>query len=108
MKKLLEKYQWFKKKREKEENESNSELKNGQNPAKIGQSIKKGQIKPKNGLENEDKEVPKAVIFVPFTVDSKLAKEIRNVIQSLKQWTGIELKVVERAGERLEEILECC
>ena len=104
-KKLLEKYQWFKKKREKEENASTSDPKNGQNPSKIGQKTIKGQIKSDNGHETEDKDVPKAVIFVPFTVDSKLAKEIRNVIQSLKPWTGIELKVVERAGERLEEIL---
>ena len=34
-----------------------------------------------------------------------MAKEIRNVVLSLRPWTGIGLKVVERAGERLEEVL---
>ena len=49
--------------------------------------------------------MPKAVIFVPSTENSTLAKEIRSVITQLKPWTGISLKVVERAGEKLEEAL---
>ena len=49
--------------------------------------------------------LPKTVIFVPSTENSMLAKEIMSVLTQLKPWTGISLKVVERAGEKLEEIL---
>ena len=45
------------------------------------------------------------MLFVPSTEDSKLAKEIRAVIRELQSWTGISLKIVERAGEKLMEIL---
>ena len=48
---------------------------------------------------------PKAVIFVPNTYNSMLANEIRGVIQNLRPWTSINLKVVERAGRKLQDML---
>ena len=59
-------------------------------------------------LDEEVKKVehpPKAVIFVQCTENSELASEMRKIINYLKPWTAIGLKVVECAGEQLQEIL---
>ena len=48
---------------------------------------------------------PQAVLFVQFTENGELASRIREVIQKLKPWTGINLKVIERVGEKLEDII---
>ena len=47
----------------------------------------------------------KAVMFVPFTTGSKLAKEIREAEEKLGSMTGYRLKVVERSGDKLEDLL---
>ena len=45
------------------------------------------------------------MLFVQHTPDSGLAKMIRKVLNDLKPWTNIGVKVVERAGQRIEDIL---
>ena len=94
-KKLTEKYNWFRKKRNKEENEENKEGKN--TPKK-----ENAQIEKSSRIEND---VPKAVLFVQHTPESELAKDIRRVLNELRPWTNISIKVVERAGERVQDIL---
>ena len=54
-------------------------------------------------IEAED--MPKAVLFVQNTPESTLAKNLRKMLQELKPWTQIGIKVVERSGDRLEDIL---
>ena len=44
-------------------------------------------------------------MFVQSTVNCELATEIRKVIQTLKPWTGIGIKVVKRADDKPEDIL---
>ena len=59
-------------------------------------------------IEDEKEKVenpPKAVIFVPNTDNSELASEVRDMIQKLRPWTSINLKVVERAGDKIADIL---
>ena len=46
----------------------------------------------------------KAVIFVPYTHGSFLAKKLREAEFKLEDLTGYRLKVVERAGTTLEHI----
>ena len=94
-KKLVEKYNWFRKKRNKEEKEENRGGKGS--PMKSDAQIEKG-----SRVEND---MPKAVLFVQHTPDSELAKEVRRVLTELKPWTNIGIKGVERAGERVEDIL---
>ena len=53
---------------------------------------------------NKNKPV-KAVVFVPHTIGSKLAMNLREKELELEHLTGYRLKVVERAGLRLENIL---
>ena len=46
-----------------------------------------------------------AVIFIPFTMGSRLAKSLREAEEKLGSITGYRLKVVEKAGDKLEDIL---
>ena len=60
--------------------------------------------KPKiAALEKEDCEKieapPKAILFVPYTVNGDLASKIRQIIQDLRPWTKMNVKVVERGGQ---------
>ena len=51
------------------------------------------------------KSVVKAVMFVPYTHGSRLAKKLREAEVTLEDQTGYRLKIVERAGRRLEDML---
>ena len=46
-----------------------------------------------------------SVLFVPHTTDSNLAKKFREKEETLKEITGNKIKIVERAGVKLQEIL---
>ena len=63
----------------------------------------------KEKISSEDKyqsqSKAKAVIFTPFTTNSELAKSLREAEVRLESLTGYKLKVVERAGSRLEDVL---
>ena len=48
---------------------------------------------------------PKAVIFVPYTPNSELAKELRKVEENMLALSGMRLKIVEKAGIQLKNIL---
>ena len=95
--KLLEKTSWYKKKRKRDDSES-EEME--PNHRKIWKE-KKG--KPKEEVEGEAR--IKAVLFAPFTPIGELAKELRLAEVKLAELTGYKLKVVERAGTRLEDLL---
>ena len=89
-KKLRERYNWFRKKRNKvEDNDENEPTKR--------------EDKEKSSVKYDD--IPKSVLFVQHTPESQLAKEIRKLINDLKLWTKIGINVVERAGERVQDIL---
>ena len=56
--------------------------------------------------EKEKKGNPaKGVLFVPNTENSVLAIDIRETIQSLRPWTLMNIKVVERSGDKLQDLL---
>ena len=66
--------------------------------------------KPKIGALEEECKLkesvpPKAVLFVQNTKDSELANQIKELIQTLKPWTGINLKIVERGGDKVQDLL---
>ena len=109
--KLTEKYNWFRSKKVESDLENNSD--NGQK--KLKSDRKSGHrwghySKKKEPIESLENLVPKslpplAVLFVQYSENSELASRIRDVIQKLKVYTGINLKVVERVGEKLEDCL---
>ena len=50
-------------------------------------------------------QAPKAVIFVPCTPNSELAKELRKVEDVMETMSGMRMKIVEKAGIQLKRIL---
>ena len=47
----------------------------------------------------------KAVMFVPYTPKSKLAVQLREAEEKLESLTGYRIKIVERAGQKLKDLL---
>ena len=96
---MIEKTTWYKKRKSLEKSEIQDE-----NREKY--SYKKSQIREKSRKDEGKKEKKvKAVIFVPYTHDSYLAKKLREAELKLEDLTGYRLKVIERAGTKLEHIL---
>ena len=95
--KLVERYNWFRKKRKPEEYENEKDTEKEKREYK--------QEKREKSEIGRDEDQPKSILFVQNTKDSILAKEIRKVIQDLKPWTRLNIKVVERAGDRIEDLL---
>ena len=56
--------------------------------------------------KNSNKNIePKAVLYVPYTPNSELAKELRKVEEVMEKMSGMRMKVVEKAGIQLKRIL---
>ena len=106
-KKLLEKANWFKAKRKREDDHQEERRASPKKRIRLGHQDKdQEQIRDKNKDNNNSmKENVKAVMFVPFTEGSALAKRMREAESSLQDMTGYRLKIVERAGTKLEDIL---
>ena len=109
-KKLLEKTNWYRKRKREEEAPFPGEREKGENGAG-GKRRKREKLSEKG--ENRARELvikcsqrpAAAVIFVPFTTHNALAKSMREAEEKLGELTGYKLKVVERAGTKLEDIL---
>ena len=113
-KKISEKFNWYKRKNRKfEDANENVKEKGKMKMESINEKSRWKHYKRRKpriaALENETRikgEIEaKAVLFVQNTKDSVLANQIRDMIQKLKPWTGINLKVVERAGDKIQDLL---
>ena len=123
-KKLLEKVTWYKTKRKRDGDEETDEQQHSPRkrmkrdaPGQRDQQQPRDTNKTKTNTSEMHKENVKAVMFVPYIVDSMLAKRIRDVENTLQEMTGYRLKIVERSGTKLEDVLakadpwqgqECC
>ena len=107
-KKLLEKANWFKAKRKREDDHQEERKASPKKRIRLGhQDRDQEQIQDRNkDNTNSMKENVKAVMFVPFTEGSALAKRMREAESNLQEMTGYRLKIVERAGTKLEDILD--
>ena len=94
---LMEKTTWFKPKKDKEKEKGT--LKTFKE-----NKCTKGNKWKENKSEKE-KVTPLAVMYVPFTHGSKLAKEIRKVVEELRPYTQISLKIVKRSGHKIVDSL---
>ena len=90
-KKMLENITWFRNNKDKKKDNNDLERENGR---------KRWRHQIEKATDS-----PQAVIFVPCTENSALAKEIREIILKLKPFTSINLKVVERSGKKLIDTL---
>ena len=102
MKKLVSKETWYKKpesqipQQELGHNFKSCGLPGG--PRALGPS-------PKNKNRHDQESKIKSVMFVPFTPGSSLAKLLRNNEEKLVTLTGSKVKIVERTGTQLQDLL---
>ena len=96
--KLLEKTTWYRGnlKRKKENQESTFQYRPATKRRKKDAKIK--------GEKGGNKDI-KSVMFVPYTAHSELASRLRESEEKLKGMTGYRLKIVEKVGVKLVDIL---
>ena len=100
-KELIEKESWYKAKEDIEESPT-KRIKLNQEPAPNRKTTSnKNYKKPKNNTNYNIK----SVMFVPHTTNSGLAKVLREKEETIENVTGDRIKIVERSGRRLEDIL---
>ena len=117
-KKLLDSTEWYKKlgNREREEEEKlEKETEHFKNRAwknwreKKKRRNRKSRVRLEEKIkekieEGKDTEI-KGVLFVPHTLKSELAKRIRKKLGDLENISCLRIKVVERAGEKVVDVL---
>ena len=106
-KELMEKENWFKNNRDEESPAKSRKMNTGHLVSTKTQKklYKNGhQVDLKEKGKEKDMEIT-SVLFVPHTNDSILAKKIREKEEKIKDITGNRIKVVERAGVKLQDIL---
>ena len=102
-KKLLDPVNWYKEKKRIEGNELEEEK-----PQKMSTTRglkRKKIIEEKRQESKRRKDDPKAVIFCPYTHAGELAKQLQELETDLERTTGYRVKVVEEAGEKIQDIL---
>ena len=118
-KKLLDSTEWYKKlgNREREEEEKiEKETEHFKNRAWKNWREKKKRRKKWNNTSSEEEKIKekieegkdteiKGVLFVPHTLKSELAKRIRKKLGELENISCLRIKVVERAGEKVVDVL---
>ena len=99
-KKLLDKSEWFKRKRpaKREEQDDRHQPKPRSGQRCMEQQLKAGPISH-NNLQT------RSVLFVEQTPGGKLAKDIREVLTRLETLLGFKVKVVERSGTSLRNLM---
>ena len=101
-KKLREKSTWFKEKRKREEDED-ADVEIPARKRGPGEMQKTAKPVMKDGkMQQID---VKTVMFIPFTQGGQLAKKLRDAEEKLGSITGYRMKMVERAGDKLEDLL---
>ena len=98
-KKLVSKENWYKQ-QETQENSCGQE--NTKENARKGVPEKPETSSKKN--KNQESKI-KAVMFVPFTQGSELAKLLRENEENLVKLTGSKVKIVERTGTKIQDLL---
>ena len=105
-KKLLESTNWYRReKNESDEDEEKEKLKNRQGTWKEWRTTKGKKKTNLKSMEIEGKVKIMSVIFEPHTTRSELAKRWRNRLEIFEKIGSIKLKVVERTGTKLVDLV---
>ena len=108
-KKLVEPTQWYKKKIEEGEEEEGGEERVNRELQSQGWTERKrgrGRRKPKRENKKErDNGRVEGVLFLPHTNMSELAKRVRGRLDIFEEFSKLKVKVVERAGEKLVDVI---
>ena len=83
---------------------SEGEEKSGIDGRKILRGKRRSKLK-KIDIKNGKTGLKKAVMFAPYTAGSALTKELREAENKLGDSTGIKVKIVERCGTKIVDIL---
>ena len=107
-KKLLEKETWYRGRKRKERDEDDDEEKS-ETDFEMKRKFKKQKQNPIN-LKGKIEQKPdvssiKAAMFVTYTPGSSLAKELRECEYKMENLTGHRIKIVEKSGLKLEDLL---
>ena len=103
---MSERYNWFKKKKLNDIDDSEDEDKKENDTKWIHYRKRKAVIKALEAQESEKVDLPpKAVLFVHNTPNGELASDIKKIIADLRPWTGYNVKVVERGGTKIQDLL---
>ena len=101
-KNLIERENWYKQNEkdedEEEENSNKSRKTYNEEAFAMPRRLRAGKKITKSETE-------KSVVFVPHTVGSKLARELRNKEEKLKDLTGEKIKIVEKSGIKIEDMI---
>ena len=92
-KKLSEKKNWFKKKEMCEEEREEKR--------KEDRERTRDEDETQSRTHPPTKEEPRSVIFIPYTPNSRLAKEMRQVEEMMQTLTGTKFKIVEKIGTQM-------
>ena len=103
-KKLIEKETWYKDRNEDEEESGESPIKKRRTIPQVEKLPSKNKRRTKKTVIGGKKEV-KSIIFIPHTKDSSLAKVLRERETKIQEVTGDRIKIVERAGKKLEDLV---
>ena len=107
-KKLLENTNWYKVRRKRDRDEFEEIEKGEDSEGEKGGDWKRRKKNGDKGVEKKVRKIEpkaKAVFFIPYTHNSLLAKQLRESEAKLYELTGYKLKIVERAGVKLEDLL---
>ena len=98
-KKLLTKESWYK------QQSSTEHPDGGRITIRSPTSKKTSKSSTVGKKSNDQKSEIKAVMFVPFTPHSELAKMLRENEEKLVKLTGSKIKIVERTGSKIQDLL---
>ena len=107
LKRLSGKKNWFKKKETCEEEQIEKRKENRERTRDkddLADKYHQEELKEETNKTNKKTQPlqePKSVIFVPYTPNSKLAKEMREVEEMMLGLTGTKFKIVEKIGKQL-------
>ena len=115
-KKLTESTEWYKQTRKEEESGDEEEKENREFREKTWKEWrqhkrwkKKKNRERREGVRRENREIEgkklQGVLFIAHTRNSELAKRVRNSLEKVEKFSRIKLKVVERAGQKISDIL---
>ena len=110
-KKLVENTEWYKKKKEGEEEEGEKEdgesLEN--NEAKAWKHWRKGGRRKresrKEGIMHTTSDTIQGVMFIAHTEKSELAKRVREKLLKFEEISRIRIKLVERIGSKIVDLV---
>ena len=109
-KKLTETTKWYKKSEEEKIEEERTACKEKtwrewRKSKKWKRIINREKKEGKESEKKDEGEKLQGILFVAHTKNSELAKRIRNSLETFEKYIRIRLKVIERAGEKVADVL---